>query len=155
MIEIVSRETLAKWNVNGLDPMRTPGIAHDGPKVMLINQYSSSGGDAFPYFFKQKKLGTVIGARTWGGLVGISANPGFVDGGSFNVPRFGIYNKDGEWIIEGVGVYPDIEVIDSPHLVAQGKIHLSKRVEGVKELKENPPKNGKHLKNQTVLMDRD
>lgn len=145
MIEIVSRETLAKWNVNGLDPMRTPGIAHDGPKVMLINQYSSSGGDAFPYFFKQKKLGTVIGARTWGGLVGISANPGFVDGGSFNVPRFGIYNKDGEWIIEGVGVYPDIEVIDSPHLVAQGKDpSLEKAVEVLlKELKENPPKKWK------------
>ena len=125
--------------------MRTPGIAHDGPKVMLINQYSSSGGDAFPYFFKQKKLGTVIGARTWGGLVGISANPGFVDGGSFNVPRFGIYNKDGEWIIEGVGVYPDIEVIDSPHLVAQGKDpSLEKAVEVLlKELKENPPKKWK------------
>ncbi len=145
MIEIVGRETLAKWNVNGLEPMRTPGIAHDGPKVMLINQYSSSGGDAFPYFFQQKKMGTVIGARTWGGLVGISGNPDFVDGGSFSVPRFGIYNKDGEWVVEGVGVYPDIEVIDAPHLFAKGKDpSLEKAVEVLlKQLQENPPKKWK------------
>ncbi|MBW6499492.1 MAG: PDZ domain-containing protein, partial [Bacteroidales bacterium] len=72
--ELLNRETLAYWHRAGLDPMRTPGVAHDGPKAMLINQYSSSGGDAFPYFFRQKNLGTIIGTRTWGGLVGISGN---------------------------------------------------------------------------------
>lgn len=145
MLEIVSRTTLAHWNVNGLDPMKTPGIAHNGPKVMLVNQYSSSGGDAFPFFFQQKKLGTVIGARTWGGLVGISSNPRFVDGGFLNVPRFGVYNQDGEWIVEGVGVYPDIEVIDEPHLVAKGNDPaLEKAVEVLmKQLKENPAKEWK------------
>ncbi len=141
MIELVGRETLALWHVNGLDPMRTPGIAHDGPKAMLINQYSSSGGDAFPHFFRQKKLGTIIGARTWGGLVGMSGNASLADGGYIAVPRFGIYNKEGEWIIEGIGVYPDIEVIDAPHLVAQGKDpSLEQAVEVLmQQLKENPP----------------
>jgi tricorn protease len=109
---------------------------------MLINQYSSSGGDAFPYFFRQKKLGTIIGARTWGGLVGMSGNAGLMDGGYIAVPRFGIYNDKGEWIIEGVGVSPDIEVIDTPHLLFKGQDpSIEKAVEVLlKQLKENPPK---------------
>ncbi len=142
MIEMLSRETHAYWHRQGMEPMRTPGVAHDGPKAMLINEYSASGGDALPYFFRQKNLGTIIGTRTWGGLIGISGNPGFVDGGSMNVPRFGIYNQEGEWIIEGVGIYPDIEVVDEPHLVAAGQDpSLEKAVEVLLEkLEENPPK---------------
>lgn len=142
MLELVSRRQLAHWAVRGLDPMRTPGVAHDGPKAMLVNQYSSSGGDCFPYMFQMNKIGTVIGARTWGGLVGISGNPGFVDGGSFNVPRFGIYNDKGEWVVEGLGVTPDIEVIDAPDRVAKGQDpSLEKAVEVLlRELEQNPPR---------------
>ncbi|MDD2197878.1 MAG: PDZ domain-containing protein [Bacteroidales bacterium] len=142
MVEMLSRKTHAHWQVAGLEPMRTPGVAHDGPKAMLINQYSSSGGDAFPYFFRQKNLGTIIGSRTWGGLVGMSGNASLMDGGYIAVPRFGIYNDKGEWIIEGVGVYPDIEVIDTPHLLHQGNDpSLEKAVEVLlKQLEENPPK---------------
>lgn len=142
MIEMLTRETHALWHRAGLEPMSTPGIAHDGPKAMLINQYSSSGGDAFPYFFRQKKLGTIIGTRTWGGLVGISGNAGLVDGGYISVPRFGIYNSEGQWVVEGVGVYPDIEVIDAPHLLYRGHDpSLEKAVEVLmKQLEENPPK---------------
>lgn len=142
LTELLTRETHAYWHRAGLDPMRTPGVAHDGPKAMLINQYSSSGGDAFPYFFRQKNLGTIIGARTWGGLVGISGNARLADGGYISVPRFGIYNQEGEWIIEGIGVSPDIEVIDAPHLVARGQDPaLEKAIEVLlKELEENPPK---------------
>ncbi len=143
MIELLSRETHALWHRAGLPyPMRTPGVAHDGPKAMLINQYSSSGGDAFPYFFRQKNLGTIIGTRTWGGLVGMSGNASLMDGGYIAVPRFGIYNDKGEWIIEGIGVYPDIEVIDTPHLLHQGNDpSLEKAVEVLlKQLDENPPK---------------
>jgi tricorn protease len=122
--------------------MKTPGVAHDGPKVMLINHYSSSGGDAFPYYFRKKGLGKVIGTRTWGGLVGMSGNASLVDGGYIAVPRFGIYNEKGEWIIEGIGVKPDIEVVDKPHLVAKGKDpSIEKAVEVLlQELKENPVK---------------
>ncbi|HSV88643.1 MAG TPA: S41 family peptidase [Bacteroidales bacterium] len=141
MTELLTRQTHALWHVAGLQPMRTPRVAHDGPKVMLINQYSSSGGDAFPHFFRQEGLGTLIGTRTWGGLVGMTANARLADGGYIGVPRFGIYNKLGEWIIEGVGVYPDIEVVDKPHLVARGNDPaLEKAVEVLlKKLEENPP----------------
>ncbi len=122
MVEILNRQTHAKWYRAGLEhPMRTPGVAHDGPKAMLINQFSSSGGDAFPYFFRQLDLGTIIGTRTWGGLVGMTGNAGLKDGGYIGVPRFGIYNEEGEWIIEGIGVYPDIEVVDDPHKLARGE----------------------------------
>lgn len=142
MADLLDRKTLSYWNVNGLDPMKTPAVAHDGPKVMLINGYSSSGGDAFPYYFKKKGLGTLIGTRTWGGLVGISGNAQFVDGGSFSVPRFGVYDENGKWIIEGVGVSPDIEVVDRPDELAKGiDPGIEKAVEVLlKELKENPVK---------------
>src|SRR5437868_3044066 len=81
---------------------------------MLINGLAGSGGDAFPSYFKQSKLGKLIGMRTWGGLVGISGNPGLVDGGSVTAPTFGFYKLNGTWGIEGHGVDPDIRVVDDP-----------------------------------------
>ena len=122
--------------------MPTPGVAHQGPKVMLINHYSSSGGDAFPYYFRKKKLGFLIGTRTWGGLVGISGNPGLADGGYLNVPTFGFVDTEGKWAVEGVGVAPDIEVYDRPELVVKGHDpSLEKAVQVLmEELKKNPPK---------------
>jgi tricorn protease len=145
MTDLLDRKTLSYWNRNGLNPMKTPGIAHDGPKVMLINGYSSSGGDAFPYYFRKKELGKLIGTRTWGGLVGISGNASLIDGGSISVPRFGVYNEEGEWIIEGVGVYPDIEVFDRPEELAKGNDPtLEKAVQVLlEELEQNPPKDVK------------
>ena len=142
MADLLDRKTLSYWNVNGLSPMKTPAVAHDGPKVMLINGYSSSGGDAFPYYFRKKGLGQLIGTRTWGGLVGISGNARLVDGGNISVPRFGIYDENGEWIIEGIGVYPDIEVVDRPEQLAKGiDPGIEKAVEVLlKELEKNPPK---------------
>lgn len=142
MADLLDRKTLSYWNVNGLTPMKTPGVAHDGPKVMLINGYSSSGGDAFPYYFRKKGLGQLIGTRTWGGLVGISGNARLVDGGNISVPRFGIYDEKGGWIIEGIGVYPDIEVIDRPEQLAKGiDPGIEKAVEVLmKELEKNPKK---------------
>jgi tricorn protease len=140
MIELLDRNTLSYWHRNKLDPMISPSVAHDGPKAMLINGYSSSGGDALPYYFKKKELGTLIGTRTWGGLVGISGNAGLVDGGYIAVPRFGIYNEKGEWIIEGVGVYPDIKIVDKPHELAKGKDPCIEKAVQVllKQLEENP-----------------
>jgi len=142
MTDLLDRKTLSYWHRSGLNPMKTPGIAHDGPKVMLINGYSSSGGDAFPYYFRKKGLGKLIGTRTWGGLVGISGNASLADGGSISVPRFGVFNEEGEWIIEGVGVYPDIRVFDRPEELAKGNDPtLEKAVEVLlEELKQNPPK---------------
>ncbi|SHE66767.1 tricorn protease [Mariniphaga anaerophila] len=142
MAELLERKTISYWQRNGLNPMRTPGVAHDGPKVMLINGYSSSGGDAFPYFFRKKGLGTLIGTRTWGGLVGISGNASLIDGTAISVPRFGVYDENGQWIIEGVGVYPDIEVTDRPEQLAKGEDpSIEKAVEVLlKQLKEKPAK---------------
>ncbi len=133
---------LTYWHQNGLLPNKAPGIAHDGPKVMLINGYSSSGGDAFPYFFRKMGLGKLIGTRTWGGLVGISGNARLVDGGYISVPRFGIFDKDDGWIIEGVGVYPDIEVVERPEQLVKGiDVCIEKAVEVLlQELKEKPVK---------------
>ncbi len=148
MVELLGRKPLAYWAVGGVKPFRTPGVLHEGPKVMLINHYASSGGDAFPYFFRKRNLGILIGTRTWGGLVGLSGNAGFVDGGSFNVPTFGFFDTEGNWAVEGVGIYPDIEVIDTPHLVAKG---IDPSIEAavkhlLEELKKNPVKKVKQPK---------
>lgn len=142
MADLLDRHTLVYWHQNGLQPGKSPTISHDGPKVMLINGYSSSGGDAFPYFFKKLGLGKLIGTRTWGGLVGISGNARLVDGGNISVPRFGIFDKEEGWIIEGVGVAPDIEVVDRPEQLAKGMDpSVEKAVEVLlKELNEKPVK---------------
>jgi tricorn protease len=142
MTDLLDRKTLSYWQRNGLSAMKTPGVAHNGPKVMLTNGYSSSGGDAFPYYFRKKGLGTLIGTRTWGGLVGMSGNAGLVDGGYIAVPRFGIYDENEQWIIEGTGVSPDIEVVDRPDQLAKGVDPcIEKAVEVLlKQLQENPVK---------------
>lgn len=142
MIDLLDRRTLNYWHRNGLWPSRAPGIAHDGPKAMLINGYSSSGGDAFPYYFRKTGQGPLIGTRTWGGLIGISGNARLVDGGYIAVPRFGIFDENEEWIIEGIGVYPDIEVVDRPEQLAKGVDPcIEKAVEVLlKELEKNPPR---------------
>ena len=142
MAELLARKTLNYWARRGLEMNPAPGVAHDGPKVMLINGYSSSGGDAFPYYFKKSKLGLLIGTRTWGGLIGLSGNPDFVDGGSISVPTFGFVDSDGDWAVEGEGVYPDIEVIDRPELVAAGHDPCIEKAVAVllEQLKKNPPK---------------
>jgi tricorn protease len=106
---------------------------------VLINGLAGSGGDMFPWLFKHNKLGPVIGTRTWGGLVGISGNPGLIDGGSISVPTFGFYETDGTWGVEGHGIDPDIEVIDDPAKMKNGgDPQLEKAVEVLlKELETN------------------
>ena len=122
MIELLSRTPLNYWKRRGLEPQPTPGIAHRGPKAMLINGLSSSGGDALPYYFRHEKLGTLIGTRTWGGLIGISGNPPLIDGGSILAATFRFMSaEDGSWQVENEGVAPDIEVVDRPELIAAGR----------------------------------
>jgi tricorn protease len=140
-IELLDRPRRNYWGVRDGKDWPWPPYAHYGPKVMLINGWSGSGGDCFPYYFKQSKLGPLIGTRTWGGLIGMTGAPGLIDGGSVTVPTFGIYNLKGEWIIEGYGVDPDIEVIDDPSEMAKGKDpQLEAAIsEILKLLKKNPP----------------
>lgn len=142
MIEVLSRTTLNYWKRRGLDldSNATPLIAHDGPKVMLTNGQSSSGGDALPYYFRKAGLGKIIGTRTWGGLIGISGNPGLADGGSILASTFRFMDTEGNWAVENEGVSPDIEVIDRPELVAAGRDPSLERAveELLKELQANP-----------------
>lgn len=121
MIEMVSRQPLNYWKRRGLDPAATPAISHRGPKATLINAYSSSGGDAFPYYFKKLGLGPLIGKRTWGGLIGISGNPMLADGGGVLASTFRFMDTEGNWAVENEGVEPDIEVLDRPGAIARGE----------------------------------
>lgn len=118
-----------------------PTQSVEGPKAMLINEYAGSGGDLFPWFFRQAKLGPLIGTRTWGGLVGIAGSAPLVDGGFLTAPEFGLYDLDrGEWIAENKGVDPDIQVDARPDLMAQGRDpQLEKAVEVLMDaLKKGP-----------------
>ena len=121
MIELLARKPLNYWKRRGLDPQATPFYHHNGPKAMLVNGLSSSGGDALPYYFRKLGLGKIIGTRTWGGLIGISGNPSLVDGGQVLAATFRFLDTEGNWAVENEGVVPDIEVIDRPELIAQGK----------------------------------
>ncbi|HEU5161986.1 MAG TPA: PDZ domain-containing protein [Thermoanaerobaculia bacterium] len=141
MIEVLDRPVLSYWARRNVQPMVTPGFAHTGPKAVLINGYSSSGGDAFPYYFKKRGLGPLIGTRTWGGLIGISGQPSLMDGGSISAPSFRFFDTEGMWAVEDVGVSPDIEVVDRPDEVARGiDPSLDKAIEVLmEELRKNPP----------------
>jgi tricorn protease len=118
-------------------------VAIEGPKVMLINEYAGSGGDLFPYLFRQAKLGPLIGKRTWGGLVGIAGYYTLVDGGQVSSPEFSIYDREtGEIIAENQGIDPDIEVDMRPDLVARGEDpQLDRAIKHLMEqLAKMPPK---------------
>lgn len=106
-------------------------VAIEGPKAMLINGYAGSGGDFFPWMFRQSKLGPLIGMRTWGGLVGIAGAVPLMDGGGVTAPEFGIYDHvNREWIAENKGVDPDIMVDADPSMIAVGRDpQLEKAVE--------------------------
>ncbi len=123
MIDIMSRELLGYFNSKSFNnrPWTTPIAGIWGPKVMLINERAGSGGDLLPYMFHAKEIGPLVGTRTWGGLVGTWDTPRFIDGGRMVAPRGGFYDVDGNWAVEGDGVSPDIEVIQDPKSVLEGK----------------------------------
>jgi tricorn protease len=133
-IELLNRKPLAYWAVRDGQDWQWPPVAHFGPKVMLINGWSGSGGDAFPDYFRKAELGPLVGSRTWGGLIGISGAPQLIDGGVVTVPTFRMYDPDGEWFKEGHGVEPDIEVREDPTALAKGgDAQLEKAIEVIME----------------------
>ena len=122
IIDVLSREHLSGWKYRSGDMVYdTPAGAIYGPKVMLIDQDAGSGGDFLPYAFKRLELGTLVGKTTWGGLIGISANRNFIDGGRVTVPNFRFFTPDHEWRVENEGVTPDIEVELDPVAVNKGE----------------------------------
>ncbi len=139
IIERLRREiTRANMARNVQIPTQTPRQMLTGPKVLLINQYSASDGDLFPYSFKKHKIGKVIGVRSWGGVVGIRGSLPFIDGGYLNKPEFASYSSDNSsWIIEGYGVDPDIIVENDPAREYKGiDDQLNKAIEvALEELK--------------------
>ena len=140
-IELLNRPLRNLWGVRDGRDWPWPPVSHFGPKAMLINGWSGSGGDCFPYYFKQSGLGPLIGTRTWGGLIGITGAPPLIDGGNVTVPTFGIYDVKEGWIVEGAGVTPDIEVIDDPALMARGSDPQLERAiaEVLAALEKQPP----------------
>lgn len=121
-------------------PVHDPEGAIFGPKAMIINQSAGSGGDAMPWYFRKAGLGTLVGVRTWGGLVGIGGYPVLIDGGTVTAPRYAIYGLHGDWEVEGHGIPPDVEVEELPKDMTAGHdLQLEKAVSIVMEqLKEHP-----------------
>ena len=119
--DVLGASRLAGWLDRQGAIFETPGGAVHGPKVMLIDQYAGSGGDFLPYAFRREGLGKLIGTRTWGGLIGISVNPPFVDGGVMTVPFFRFFTPEGQWAVENEGVAPDIEVALDPVAFNRGE----------------------------------
>ncbi|MDX2041504.1 MAG: PDZ domain-containing protein [Acidobacteriota bacterium] len=126
---------------DGID-FRQPVATMPGPKAMLANEYSGSGGDYLPYLFRRYGIGPIIGKRTWGGLVGIGGYPTLMDGGSVTAPHFAFYTPEGKWDIENRGVAPDIEIDLDPKAWREGRdVQLERAVNYLlEELKKNPPK---------------
>jgi tricorn protease len=123
IIDVLQRKFDGYFNnpVGARYPFTSPAAGIWGPKVMIINEMSGSGGDLMPYMFKLRAVGPLVGKRTWGGLVGIWDTPLFVDGGIMYAPRGGFFARNGkEWAVENEGVSPDVEVEDWPAEVAGG-----------------------------------
>jgi tricorn protease len=122
LIERLRRKVLSlSYSRTNDDASTYPDGVFIGPMVALLDENSASDGDIFPAMFKEAGLGPLIGKRSWGGVVGITNRGQLIDGGVVNVPEFGFTNKAGEWIIEGYGVDPDIEVDNDPQSVIAGK----------------------------------
>src|SRR4029453_282447 len=121
-------------------PTTSPTAGIYGPKVMIINESAGSGGDALPYMFHQRKLGPMVGTRTWGGLVGTLGVPAIIDGNGITAPILAFYDLSGKWAVENEGVSPDIEVEYTPSEVIRGHDPQLERAvqEAMKLLEKNP-----------------
>jgi tricorn protease len=97
-----------------------PGAAIFGPKVMIINQYTQSGGDALAHAFRLFSIGPLVGTRTWGGLIGTHRVPRLIDGGEVTAPDLASWLPDGRWLVENVGVPPDHEIEFDPESWRKG-----------------------------------
>ena len=142
IIDVLQRDFDGYFNNVAGDrfPFTSPAAGIWGPKVMIINEMAGSGGDLMPYMFKRRKIGPLIGKRTWGGLVHTADTPPFVDGGSMIAPRGGFFTRDGRWAVENEGVGPDIDIENWPKEVIAGRDPQLERAvqEAMRILKERP-----------------
>jgi tricorn protease len=119
-IEVMARHIESYWAPRYGAIEHTPNAGIYGPKIMIANEFSGSGGDALPWLFKQAKLGPLVGKRTWGGLVGIASIPVLMDGGRVTSPSVAFFSPKGEWDVENHGVDPDYVVDQDPKAVSEG-----------------------------------
>ncbi len=143
IIEFLSRKLMSSVATRDGDDEVEPQGAIFGPKVMLINEFAGSGGDAMPWYFRRAGVGKLIGKRTWGGLVGRAFAPTLMDGGMVTAPSSGVWDpSESQWIAENKGITPDIEVENDPEVVRQGHDpQLEKAIQVVlAELDKDPPK---------------
>jgi tricorn protease len=142
IIDVLQRDFDGYFNNVAGDryPFTSPAAGIWGPKVMIINEMAGSGGDLMPYMFHYRKLGLLVGKRTWGGLVHTADTPPFVDGGSMIAPRGGFFARDNRWAVENEGVAPDIDVENWPkEVIAGGDPQLERAVtEAMRMLKDHP-----------------
>ena len=138
-IDLLKRPYQNSWTYRYGKDQHAPVASIQGPKVLLVDETAGSGGDLFPYLWRQAGLGTMIGKRTWGGLVGVLGFPEFIDGGSVTAPNVAFWDKDG-YRIENEGVAPDIAVEQFPKEVMAGRDpQLERAIEEVlRQLEENP-----------------
>jgi tricorn protease len=140
VIDVMNRPLQGWWSPRYGAIYRTPAAAILGPKVMITNEFAGSGGDMMPWMFRHSKVGTLVGKRTWGGLVGLSAYPPLMDGGTVTAPNYGFFNPDNQWDVENKGTAPDIEVELDPKAMHEGHDpQLEKAVQvALQQLKEHP-----------------
>jgi tricorn protease len=142
IIEVLQRDFDGYFNNVAGDryPFTSPSAGIWGPKVMIINEMAGSGGDLMPYMFRFRKIGPLVGKRTWGGLVHTADTPPFIDGGSMIAPRGGFFTRDLKWAVENEGVAPDLDVENWPKDVIAGRDPQLERAveEAMRLLKEKP-----------------
>ena len=142
IVNELDRKLLGYFAQRDGEPSTSPIAGIYGPKVMIINESAGSGGDALPYYFRLRKLGPLVGTRTWGALVGTLGIPPTIDGGGITAPTLAFYDLSGRWAVENEGVAPDIEVEYTPAEVLKGRDPQLERAvqEAMKLLEQNPPK---------------
>jgi tricorn protease len=142
IIDVLQRDFDGYFNNVAGDryPFTSPSAGIWGPKVMIINEMAGSGGDLMPWMFRHRKIGLLVGKRTWGGLVHTADTPPFVDGGSMIAPRGGFFTREGKWAVENEGTPPDIDVENWPKEVIGGHDPQLERAvqEAMRLMKEHP-----------------
>lgn len=142
IIDVLQRDFDGYFNNVAGDrrPFTSPSAGIWGPKVMIINEMAGSGGDLMPWMFRYRKIGPLVGKRTWGGLVHTADTPPFIDGGTMIAPRGGFFTREGKWAVENEGTAPDIDVENWPKDVIAGRDSQLERAvdEALRLLKEKP-----------------
>lgn len=140
-IDLLRRPLISYWAMRYGEDLKTPTASIQGPKTMIIDETAGSGGDLLPWMFRKFQLGTIVGQRTWGGLVGVLGFPTLMDGGQITAPNLAIWTPEEGWVVENEGVPPDIEVEQTPKDVMAGRDPQLERAIAVslEALKKNPP----------------